>query len=59
MLLEPVGAHEQRNADLWIELGFGVSFEQWEQKGLAVEVLEELHEALVAADVPDYSQALL
>ncbi|NEA33883.1 hypothetical protein [Streptomyces sp. SID13031] len=59
VLLEPFGAHEQRNADLWIELGFGVAFEQWQQKGFAVEVLEELHEALVAADVPDYSQALL
>jgi hypothetical protein len=59
VLLEPFGAHEQRNADLWIELGFGISFEQWQQKGFAVEVLEDLHEALVAADVPDYSQALL
>lgn len=59
VLLEPFGAHEQRNADLWIELGFGISFEQWEQKGFAVEVLESLHHALLEAEVPDYSQALL
>ncbi|GAA3567342.1 hypothetical protein [Kribbella ginsengisoli] len=59
VLLEPFGPHEQRNADLWIELGFGISFERWQQKGFAVEVLEDLHKALVAADVPDYSQALL
>ncbi|GAA1600568.1 hypothetical protein GCM10009789_63480 [Kribbella sancticallisti] len=59
VLLEPFGAHEQRNADLWIELGFGISFEQWQQKDFAVEVLEELHQALLAAEVADYSQALL
>ncbi len=59
VLLEPFGAHEQRNADLWIELGYGISFEQWQQKGFALEVLEELHHALLKADVPDYSQALL
>jgi hypothetical protein len=59
VLLEPFGAHEQRNADLWISLGYGISFEDWQRKDFAVEVLEELHAALLAADVPDYSKELL
>ncbi|ONI72112.1 hypothetical protein BWI15_18710 [Kribbella sp. ALI-6-A] len=59
VLLEPFGAHERRNADLWISLGYGISFEDWQRKDFAVEVLEELHTALLAADVPDYSKELL
>ncbi|GAA0619021.1 hypothetical protein HPO96_24750 [Kribbella sandramycini] len=59
VLLEPFGAHEQRNADLWISLGYGISFEDWARKDFAIEVLQELHESLLKADVPDYSKALL
>jgi hypothetical protein len=58
VLLEPFGPHEQRNADLWIQLGYGISFEDWQRKNFAVDVLEELHEALLTADVADYSQEL-
>lgn len=59
VLLEPFGPHEQRNADLWISLGYGVSFDDWQRKDFAVDVLEELHAALLSADVPDYSKELL
>jgi len=59
VLLEPFGPHEQRNADLWIQLGYGISFEDWQNQGFAPEVLRELHEALLKADVPDYSRELL
>ncbi|MFC0623555.1 hypothetical protein [Kribbella deserti] len=61
VLLEPFGPHEQHNAELWRQLGFGIAFEHWAEKGLAVEVLAELHEALLAARplIPDYSKALL
>jgi hypothetical protein len=59
VLLEPFGAHEQRNADLWISLGYGIAFEAWQRKDFAVEVLEELHAALLTAEVPDYSKELL
>jgi hypothetical protein len=59
VLLEPFGPHEQRNADLWIQLGYGIAFEDWQRKDFAVEVLEELHEALLTADVTDYSRELL
>ncbi|MET7276769.1 hypothetical protein ABZS29_00955 [Kribbella sp. NPDC005582] len=59
VLLEPFGAHEQRNADLWISLGYGIAFEDWARKDFAVEVLQELHEALLTAEVPEYSEALL
>ena len=59
VLLEPFGPHEQRNADLWIDLGYGISFEDWQNQGFAPEVLQELHESLLQADVPDYSRELL
>jgi hypothetical protein len=60
VLLEPFGAHEQRNADLWQALGFGISFERWRETGFAVDVLADLHRNLsrAARDVPDYSALL-
>ncbi|MEV6281456.1 hypothetical protein [Kribbella sp. NPDC051770] len=59
VLLEPFGPHEQRNADLWISLGYGIAYEDWQRKDYSLDVLEELHAALLTADVPDYSRALL
>lgn len=60
VLLEPFGGHEQRNSELWQELGFGISFERWSEAGFDMGLLEESHRALVkaAADIPDYSGAL-
>ncbi|MCD1257606.1 UDP-glucuronosyltransferase [Paenibacillus athensensis] len=48
VFLDPFGPHEQKNADLWIRLGFGVSYETWQQSGYAPELLESLHQALLA-----------
>ncbi|QFZ17870.1 hypothetical protein [Saccharothrix syringae] len=61
VLLEPFGAHEQRNSELWQRLGFGITVEAWRERGYALEVLAELHEALsgVARRVPDLSGMLL
>ena len=58
VLLEPFGAHEQRNADLWCDLGFGIPFDTWRESGFDPELLRPLHEALLKADVPDYSAEL-
>jgi hypothetical protein len=58
VLLEPFGAHEQRNADLWCSLGFGIPFDTWRASGFDPELLRPLHEALLKADVPDYAEEL-
>lgn len=49
MFAEPFGAHEERNARLWCELGFGVSFDDWRDTGFDVAVLEAAHRALLDA----------
>ncbi|QUQ68561.1 hypothetical protein [Kutzneria sp. CA-103260] len=58
VLLEPFGAHEQRNADLWCALGFGIPFDTWRESGFDPELLRPLHEALLKADIPDYAEEL-
>jgi hypothetical protein len=58
VLLDPFGEHEQRNAELWRKLGFGIPFDQWRDSGFDPEVLRPLHEALLAADVADYAEEL-
>jgi hypothetical protein len=46
VLLEPFGAHESHNCRLWTKLGFGISYEQWEESAFDVAVLERLHRNL-------------
>nr|WTA64361.1 hypothetical protein OHB51_17600 [Micromonospora sp. NBC_00855] len=60
VLLEPFGEHERHNSELWQSLGFGISFERWQQSGFSVDILAGLHHALLGAalDVPDYPAAL-
>lgn len=60
VLLEPLGEHEQRNADLWTRLGFGIPYDAWLASGCSVELLEKLHANLAAArgSVADYAAAL-
>jgi hypothetical protein len=58
VLLEPFGAHEQRNADLWCELGFGIPFDTWRATGFDPQLLRPLHERLLKAEVPDYAEEL-
>ncbi|WND32854.1 hypothetical protein RI578_42305 (plasmid) [Streptomyces sp. BB1-1-1] len=49
VLLEPSGQHEEHNARLWCDLGFGIRFEQWQDAGFVAEYLRPLHEALLTA----------
>lgn len=46
---EPSGQHEERNARLWCDLGFGVRYERWRDVGFDPEYLRAPHEALLAA----------
>lgn len=59
VLLDPFGAHEERNSRLWQDLGFGITLDRWRATGFSLDVLRELHEALRTADVPDYSEQLV
>ncbi|WP_261301688.1 UDP-glucuronosyltransferase [Paenibacillus andongensis] len=60
VFLEPFGPHEQRNADLWTQLGFGIPYEQWKLADFSPELLEPLHEALLAhrKAAPSYADLL-
>lgn len=60
VFLEPFGAHEQRNSELWQRLGFGITLEAWRAQGCSVGVLAAMHHALlgVAPTVPDFSEYL-
>ncbi|MDT3397329.1 hypothetical protein RKE29_11830 [Streptomyces sp. B1866] len=49
VLLEPFGAHEARNAELWERLGFGLPYEVWRAAGWSRALLEPLHRNLLAA----------
>jgi len=61
VLLEPFGAHERRNAQLWESLGFGISFERWQGTGFSLEVLADSHHVLNEArrELSDYSALLV
>ncbi|RAP70675.1 hypothetical protein [Candidatus Erwinia dacicola] len=60
IFLEPFGAHEQCNAALWQRLGLGITLEHWRQQRFSLNVLETLHQNLLAQRrrVPDYAQHL-
>ena len=60
VFLEPFGAHEQRNSELWQRLGFGITLDAWRERDYSAEVLAELHHTLldVAPKVPDLSAHL-
>jgi UDP-N-acetylglucosamine:LPS N-acetylglucosamine transferase len=49
VLLEPCGAAEARNGELWEHLGFGISFDRWRSTGFPISTLAELHRNLLAA----------
>ena len=46
VFLEPYGQAEQSNADLWIHLGFGVSYGEWARSGHDPEILARLADRL-------------
>ncbi len=46
ILLEAFGEHEQYNAELWINLGYGISFDVWQQSGFSKELLRQIREKI-------------
>jgi UDP-N-acetylglucosamine transferase subunit ALG13 len=47
VMLEPFGAHEKQNAELWKAHGLGISYEDWKQAGFAEEELAPIHRRLL------------
>jgi hypothetical protein len=59
VMLEPFGEHEQKNAELWEQHGFGIPYEKWKGSGFSGEILEDMHRNLLrkqkeCTDYTDY-----
>ncbi|HEX3045933.1 MAG TPA: UDP-glucuronosyltransferase [Bacillota bacterium] len=61
IFLEPFGEYEAKNADLWVNLGFGIYYEDWKQGGYPLDRIRELHQNLLAAKdkAPKYPNSFL
>ena len=61
ILLEAYGYAERSNAEVWIALGYGITFEAWRESGFSIDVLQRLHENLRkrARNTINYPQSLL
>ena len=61
ILLEAYGYAERSNAEVWIALGYGITFEAWRESGFSIDVLQRLHENLRnrARNTTHYPQSLL
>lgn len=42
VLLDPFGPHEQINSDLWVELGYGLRYNEWAESGFDREALSRI-----------------
>lgn len=47
--LEPFGEHEQKNAELWEHMKFGISYNNWKELDYSTEILEFFHKNLLKA----------
>ncbi len=60
VLLEPYGDYEEKNAELWQNLGFGVPYRAWVDEKCPLSTLETLHENLLTArkNMKDFSEII-
>ncbi|ACL76842.1 hypothetical protein [Ruminiclostridium cellulolyticum] len=47
IMLEPFGEHEEKNTQLWEQLGYGITYNMWKESDFSMEILRELHDNLV------------
>lgn len=47
IMLEPYGDYEQKNAELWEYLGFGIRYDKWKAANFSFEILDTLHQNLL------------
>jgi hypothetical protein len=50
ILLEPYGYAEQSNADIWEYLGYGISYDRWQEMNYDLDILETLHQNILNRD---------
>lgn len=43
ILLEPFGNHEQKNAELWEHLGYGIQYNKWKESGFSMDLIRKMH----------------
>lgn len=48
ILLEPFGAHEKTNLQLWENLGFGIKYEKWVKNNYSEELLVRMHQNIAS-----------
>lgn len=48
IMLDPFGDYEQKNADLWEWLGFGISYDKWKESGYSESILEKMHQNILS-----------
>lgn len=48
IFLDPLGEHEKKNAALWVSLGFGIYYEDWEKENFSFDLLEEIHKNILS-----------
>jgi hypothetical protein len=60
VLLAPFGEHERRNSELWQRLGFGITLDEWRDRGYPTDALARAHAALsgAARQAPDLTELL-
>jgi len=49
VFLEPFGDHERKNAELWETLGFGISYQRWQEDDFSTDLLHRCHRNLEKA----------
>lgn len=61
IFLAPFGEYEAKNAELWVNLGFGIYYEDWKGAGYPLENIRNLHQNLLAAKgkAPKYPNSFL
>lgn len=47
IFVDALGEHEERNAELWISLGFGISYNEWKKTGFLLDILQKLNKNLL------------
>jgi hypothetical protein len=47
ILLEPYGYAEQSNSDIWEKLGYGITYDRWQQTNYDLDILEQLHQNIL------------
>lgn len=61
VFIEPIAKHELRNQNLWISLGFGITYEEWRKTNFSIRILHDMYNRLLATrnQIPGIGQYLL